>query len=202
MLCWYIFFSRCFSPQAVVPPECGFFRVFFTWDTAGLDFGQQHPSSFRLPSSGTCACQGVSAHVSWTFNETWWNSATYLEAHVGSFTAASQCNKAKRFLSCCMEKKWPRNMWHLNNFKEPSKLYFTLVLVFLEWKISINFCLILHFLYRVLCTNVGCLHMFHFAIMLSHFLFFKIQQAKMKLLVYSFSLSFVFFSFQKSSNCS
>lgn len=61
----------------------------------------------RLPRSGTCACWGVSDHVSWTFFETWWNLATYLATHVGSFIVASLYNKAEKFPRCCMEKSGP-----------------------------------------------------------------------------------------------
>lgn len=104
--CWYVFFTSCFS-ELWCHLNVGFSRAFFSWGIAGLDFGQQHPGSSRRPSSGTCACQGVSAHVTWTFNEAWWNSTTYLETHVGSFTVASWYNKAKKFLSCCMEKSGP-----------------------------------------------------------------------------------------------
>lgn len=73
----------------------------------------------RLRSRGTCDYWGVSVHVSWTFNETWWNLSTYLETHAGSFTVPSQYNKAQEFVSCCEEKSGI--MLHINNFRVPSK---------------------------------------------------------------------------------
>lgn len=94
--------------------NCGTTRVWCfpgPWRAAGVLLDWTLASSTvvasRLPSRGTRYCWDISAHVSWTFNETWWKWATYLETHVGSSTVASQYKKAKEFLSCCMEKSGP-----------------------------------------------------------------------------------------------
>lgn len=139
--CWYVFFTSCplelWHYQSV-----GFFRALVgTWGTAGLDIGQQHPGTLQASQQRNMYCWDVSAHVSWAFNETWWNLATFLDTHAGSFTVPSQYNKAQEFVSCCEEKSGI--MLHINNFRIPSKckkkLYSTLILVFLEWIKCINF---------------------------------------------------------------